>query len=494
MQNNNSWELMCILIYIIAVFAIIFLIPRKDIQGLSIFSGISTAGVFVLSLMLYERFNQTKPGLQFQCSVPLIPEYDINFSLGIDGIGLCNLLLVSYIIPLCIFPLRHRVPNYKQFVLLILLTEIFLILAFISTNIFCFFVSFETILVPMFLIIGHWGGRERKVKAAFYFFFYTLIGSFFMLFGLLYIYLIEGTFDYTTLVHTIFSREDQNLLFWCFFIPFAVKTPMFPFHLWLPEAHVESHIAGSMILAGLLLKLGGFGFVHYTVALFPAGCAQNLYIVYAWAITSIIYASLTALRQTDLKKIIAYSSIGHMNLVVLGTFSFCHEGLTGAIYLQMAHGFVSVALFYCVDVLYSKHHTRSLRYYSGLVQVMPLFCLFFFIFTCANMAFPGTANFVGEILIFSGLFMKSAPLMILASSSLVLSAIYSIWLYNRMASGTLKTETDNVSVYADLNREDLIVLLLLAIPMLIFGLHSELITNLTDVTINEILELAKAKK
>ena len=485
--------LMMLITYLGFVIFVITLIPRKDVQGLRIFSLGSTMAFLAMCIQLYYKFDHLKGGYQFQCFVPVIPEYHLNFSLGLDGISLAFLLLTAFVIPVCIFAAKSITWNYKQFIFYLLLIELFLTISFITTNLFFFYVFFEAILIPMFLIIGTWGSRERKIKAAYYFFIYTLVGSFFLLFGILYLYQITGTFDYTELFNTALSKEHQKYLFWFFFIPFAVKIPMFPFHLWLPEAHVEAPTIGSVILASLLLKLGGYGFLRFTLPLFPAGCNSYSYVVFALAILSIIYASFSAIRQTDLKRIIAYSSIAHMNLAVLGMFSFYHEGIDGAIYLMISHGFVSSALFFCVGVLYDRHHTRLLNYYSGLVQVMPLFCAFFFFFTCSNMGFPGTANFVGEFLIFSGFFMKNDYLVLFAASSIVLSAVYSIWVYNRVSYGTLKIETENVSNYTDLNREELYIMIFLAIPTLILGINSELLTSLTNVPVDLIISAGVSK-
>lgn len=309
---------------------------------------------------------------------------------------------------------------------------------FCMLDLLLFYVFFESVLLPMFLIIGVWGSRERKIRAAYQFFLYTLIGSLFMLLAILLIYFQTGTTDLQVLFVSEFSLQRQLLLWFAFFASFAVKVPMIPVHIWLPEAHVEAPTSGSVILAGVLLKLGTYGFVRYSIPLFPEASVYFTPLIYTLSIIGVIYASLTTLRQIDLKKIIAYSSVAHMGFVTLGLFSLNVQGIEGALFLMLSHGFVASALFLCIGVLYDRTHTRLVKYYGGLVHVMPLFSVFFLIFTMGNLSLPGTSSFVGEFLILVGVFQTNPFVATFAATGMILGGAYSIWLYNRVVFGNLK--------------------------------------------------------
>jgi len=367
--------------------------------------------------------------------------------------------------------------------------ECFLICVFSILDLFLFYIFFEGILIPMFLLIGIWGSRERKIRAAYLFFLYTLIGSLLMLLGIIYIYLNVGTTNYEVLTHIHFSFFEQKILWLAFFASFATKVPMLPVHIWLPEAHVEAPTAGSVILAGILLKLGTYGFLRFSLPLFPEASYFFTPLVYTLAISGVIYTSFTAIRQTDLKRIIAYASVAHMNLVMLGLFSFNFISLEGALLQSLSHGFVSSALFLCVGVLYDRYHTRMVKYYSGLVHIMPLTIIIFLFFTMANIGLPGTSSFVGEFLILVGIYQTNTTAAFFGATGMILGGAYSLWLFNRVAYGNLKIQYLNLATTTDISKGEFLAILPLIIGTLVMGIYPEIFLDSIHISIKYLLTL-----
>ena len=420
---------------------VIILVPSYKINLLKKISFWGTTLIFLISLLLLlgtniigiNVTNTSNSFFDFQILSSLVYLFNIQYLIGIDGISILLIILITFLIPLCILinisSIRYR---FKEYVLMLILLEILLINTFSVLNIFFFYIFFEAVLIPMFIIIGIWGSRQRKIHAAYQFFLYTFFGSIFMLISLLVIYMFVGSTNYELLLITKLPWNYEKLLWIAIFFAFAIKVPMIPLHIWLPEAHVEAPTAGSVLLAGILLKLGTYGILRFLLPILPNATVYYVPFVYMLCLIGIIYGSLTTLRQIDLKKIIAYSSVVHMNFALIGLFSLTIEGLQGSIYLMLSHGIVSGALFLCVGCLYDRYHTRILSYYNGLVITMPLFSVFFLIFTLANIAFPGTSSFVGEFLIFLGIFKVNIFVGLLSGLSVILSASYSVWLYNRI--------------------------------------------------------------
>ena len=436
----------------IGILCLIFISASSQLlaKKLALFFSILT---FYLSLFLWIFFEKSSLFFQWLFYKYWLSFLGINFILGLDGISLFFIILTTFLIPICILAgWKNIILNVKSFLLLFLFLEVFLLLIFSVLDLVLFYIFFESVLIPMFLIIGIWGSRERRIKASYFFFIYTLLGSLVMLLGILLILFEAGTTNFLTLASHKFSTDRQLLLWLMFFVSFAVKLPVIPFHIWLPEAHVEAPTVGSVILAGVLLKLGIYGLVRFSFVLFPYA---NLYftpLVYTISIISILYSSLTTIRQIDLKRIVAYSSVAHMNFGLLGLFSNTIQGLIGGLFMSISHGLVASALFLCIGVLYDRHHTRLIKYYSGLTLVMPIFSLVFLFFSLSNLGLPGTSSFVGELLILIGSFNQNWLVSFLGTSGIFFGSLYSIWLYNRICLGNLKIQYN--SIYIDLSQRE----------------------------------------
>ena len=431
---------------------------------------------FLFSLLIWIQFDANTSFFQFSETFKWFTFLNFYYTIGIDGISLFFILLTTFLVTICILVSWSSVHiNIKDYLICFLVLEFLLIQVFCVLDLFLFYVYFESVLIPMFLIVGVWGSRQRKIRAAYQFFLYTLIGSLLMLLALLLIYFQVGTTDLQILWHSQFSEFKQIILWFAFFASFAVKIPMIPFHIWLPEAHAEAPTAGSVILAGILLKMGGYGFLRFSLPMFPIASIFFTPLIFTLSLIAIVYASLTTLRQVDLKKIIAYSSVSHMGFVTIGIFSLNIQGIEGSILLMLSHGLVSSALFLCIGILYDRYKTRIIKYYSGLIQVMPLFGIFFLFFSFANLGFPGTSSFIGEILVLIGAFQANKTLTFIAAIGMILGAAYSIWLFNRISFGSLKLVY--FGSFQDISRREFWILLPLALLILWMGIYPNSFLN-----------------
>ena len=454
---------------LIGVFILLF-IPSVNKNFLKVFTFSVCCLTFIFSLLLWLYFDSSDPSFQFLLTVNWIPSFNLYYTLGVDGLSIFFIILTTFLTILCILVSWNSIKHaLKEYLLCFLLLEFLLIQVFSVLDLLLFYIFFESVLMPMFIIIGVWGSRERKIRAAYQFFLYTLVGSLLMLLAILVIYFQTGTTDLQILWNTEFSERKQLFLWLAFFASFAVKVPMVPFHIWLPEAHAEAPTSGSVILAGILLKMGGYGFLRFSLPMFPLASIYFTPLVFALSLIAAVYASLTTLRQVDLKKIIAYSSVSHMGFVTIGIFTLTVQGIEGSIILMLSHGLVSSALFLCIGVLYDRHHTRIIKYYGGLVQVMPIFTIFLMFFSFANIGFPGTSSFIGEILVLLGSFQVSTILTFFSATSMILGAAYSIWLLNRLSFGILKTEYFNH--FQDVSRREFCILVTLTLLILWMGLY-----------------------
>jgi len=455
---------------------------EKNSKYVAIFSSLAN---FLLSLFLWYSFDATISDFQFIEEKNWIGGY-ISFKLGIDGISILFILLTTFIAPICIFSGIHSIKfKIKEFLIAILVMETLMLGVFCSLDLIIFYLFFEGGLIPMFLIIGIWGGPKR-VYSAFKFFLFTLLGSVLMLIAIISIYWITGTTDVVSLLNFKIPYEYQYLLWLAFFSSFAVKMPMWPVHTWLPDAHVEAPTAGSVILAAILLKMAGYGFMRFSIGLFPIASDYFTPLVFALSIIAIIYTSLVALMQDDMKKLIAYSSVAHMGFVTIGIFSITKQGLEGSIIQMISHGLISAALFLCVGVVYDRIHSRMISSYGGLVNIMPKYSLVFMIFTLGALGLPGTSGFVGEFLILVGTFQKSIIVAVLASLGIILAAAYMLWLYRRVVFGRLiNHETKEMK---DLDKTELYIFISLAFLTIFFGFYPEPLLRTVDVSINNLVE------
>ena len=458
---------------IIVAVAIIFL-PKNRINIVCI-GFVASLVNFLISLKLIFDFDKNIE-FNFIEKISLISKYDINYHLGIDGISLFLILLTTFLIPICFIISKNSIKNFgKEYVICFLLIESFVIASFAALDLVLFYIFFEATLIPMFLIIGIWGGINR-IYASYKFFIYTLFGSLFFLIAIIYLCNEFGTANILLLEQKVktLDFEITKYLFLAFFISFAIKIPMFPFHTWFPDAHVQAPTSGSVILAGVLIKLGAYGFLRFSLPFFPEASLHYSTFIFTLSVIAIIYTSIIAIKQEDIKKMIAYSSVAHMGFVTIGIFSLNDLGISGAIMQILSHGLISAALFIAIGMIYERTKTRQIKDYGGLVRKMPNYALFFMIFTLGSVGLPATSGFVGEFLAIIGVFQVSALFAALAALAVILGACYMLPLYSNIFYKDLSPKLKDIK---DVNRVEYIVLFILSFLIILFGVFPNLILS-----------------
>ena len=479
-------QLILIILLILPLIAIIFLLFLQDNKVIKNFSIFMAFFTFIVSLPLWILFDKSTSNFQYLVKVNWIDQFNIHFYLGLDGLSIFFIILTTFLIPICMLISYEIIEkNIKEYFLLYFILEFCLIISFSVLDLLIFYIFFESVLIPMFLIIGIWGSRERKIKASYLFFMYTLAGSLFMFIAIIHLFLTIGTTDYQILYYSNFNYTYEKFYWLAFFLSFAVKVPMLPFHVWLPEAHVEAPTAGSVLLAGVLLKLGSYGMIRFLIPLFPKATVYFTPYVLVLCLISITYASLTAIRQTDLKKIIAYASVAHMNFIVLGLFSLTIQGLEGSIIQMISHGLISSGLFFSIGCLYDRYHSRLINYYGGLAHTMPLFCIALFIYILANMSIPGTSSFVGELLILTGVFELSTTTAIFATIGMFLGGVYSLLFYNRICYGNI--QNNYLKIYYDLTYREFLIHCILILSIFLLGIYPQIFESCLHESVSKIL-------
>jgi NADH-quinone oxidoreductase subunit M len=470
----SSWPILSLMIFIPLFGA--FFISLVDGDEKTVFKNTKMVAlwtslvVFILSLFLWLNFPQST-GFHFLEEVKLFSAIGISYRLGLDGISLLFVVLSAFLVPVCILASWKSIKvRVKEYMILFLLLETLMIGTFCALDLLLFYIFFEALLIPMFLIIGIWGG-PRRIYAAFKFFLYTLAGSVLFLIAIILMGYTSGTFDIRELLVYQFDYQLQLLLWPALFASFAVKTPMWPFHTWLPDAHVEAPTAGSVILAGVLLKVGGYGFIRFSIPMLPEASDYYAPLVFTLGVIAIIYASLVALMQKDMKKLIAYSSVAHMGYVTIGLFTFKQEGIDGAIIQMLSHGLVSAALFLCIGVLYDRMHTRIIADYGGIVSNMPKFALIFMVFTLASVGLPGTSGFVGEVLVLIAAYKVNGYLAFTTGIGMILGAAYMLWLYKRVVFG--KLININLKNITDLDKREYVIFIPIIVGVFWLGIYPE---------------------
>ncbi|MFP1631395.1 NADH-quinone oxidoreductase subunit M [Zhengella sp. ZM62] len=483
----SDWPILSLVTFLPLVGAFLILLirdegyGRRNIRNVAL---LTTVFTFIFSLFIWTGFDTTRQGFQMVEEVEWLGG-GIAYRMGVDGISMLFVILTTFLMPLCILASWESVEKrVKEYMIAFLVLETLMIGVFCALDLVLFYVFFEAGLIPMFIIIGVWGGK-RRVYASFKFFLYTLLGSVLMMLAIMAMYWDAGTTSIPDLLAHDFPASMQTWLWLAFFASFAVKMPMWPVHTWLPDAHVEAPTAGSVILAAILLKMGGYGFLRFSLPMFPIASQEFQAFVFTLSVVAIVYTSLVALRQEDIKKLIAYSSVAHMGYVTMGIFAMNTQGIEGAIFQMISHGFVSGALFLCVGVVYDRMHTREIAAYGGLVNNMPKYAVVFMIFTMANVGLPGTSGFIGEFLTLLGVFRVNTWVAFFATTGVILSAAYALWLYRRVVFGKLDKEA--LKGMLDLSAREKVIIYPLVALTIFFGVYPAPIFDVTGVSVNALI-------
>ncbi len=484
----TTWPILSVVTFLPVVGAILVFLVRgedeaakRNARWIALWTTLVT---FAVSMILVFRFDASQADFQFVETAPWLANA-ITYHMGVDGISLPFVILTTALLPFCIMASWKSVTvRVREYMIAFLLLETLMVGTFAALDLVLFYLFFEGGLIPMFLIIGVWGG-PRRVYASFKFFLYTFLGSVLMLLAIMALYWNAGTTDIPTLMHTAVPRSLQTWAWFAFLASFAVKMPMWPVHTWLPDAHVEAPTAGSVILAAILLKMGGYGFLRFSLPMFPLASHDFAPLIFSLSVIAIVYTSLVALMQEDMKKLIAYSSVAHMGFVTMGIFAGTTQGVAGGVFQMISHGIVSGALFLCVGIVYDRMHTREIAAYGGLVNRMPLYAMVFMVFTLANVGLPGTSGFVGEFMTLIGTFKVSVPTATLATTGVILSAAYALWLYRKIIFGALVKPS--LATIKDLTLRESLTLGPLVALTILFGFYPKPVLDMSATSVQQLV-------